>query len=527
MNAQYSMGSFLKGAALLTLAGFFVKLLSAVYRVPFQNLVGDEGFYIYQQIYPFVAIFGIWTSYGFAVAVSKLLAEQPEAEHGGILRAAFWLIAGVSVTAFVVLYAGAGYFAERMGDPGLSGLLRTGAFAVVFMAPLAIMKGRLQAAGDMAPIASAQITEQSVRVAVILIGSYFAINAGFSLYTAGQMAIGAAGIGAFAAVLALFRSYRKQGPLGTGKVTRHTLKKLLVTSLGVSMSSLLLVLFQLVDSFTVYRLLAEPLGTIQAMEQKGIYDRAQPLVQFGILLATSLTLSLVPLIARTRGQAGGRSPESYASLAFRVSLLFAIAASAGLTLVMPYVNEALFKTSDGSTALIVFNWQIVPMSLVLVLTAILYGFGKVRLPAFLLACGLLLKLFSNLLLVPLYGINGAAVAGNIGLWFIAAALIGYFKKVWPLRFAPSRFYGWLLVAVLAMSAAVFGYIAVVDPLIAGIPGRIAAVCVTLTAVPLGACVFLLAAAKSRLVTEREWYIIPFGRRLAFLQLALNPQKRRR
>ncbi|MBT2583841.1 polysaccharide biosynthesis protein [Planococcus sp. ISL-109] len=526
MTTQHSMASFLKGAALLTLAGFFVKLLSAVYRVPFQNLVGDEGFYIYQQVYPFVAIFGIWTSYGFAVAVSKLLAEHPNREHAGILRTAFWLIAGISVLTFVTLYTGAGFFADRMGDPELSGLLRVGAFAVVFMAPLAIMKGRLQADGKMAPVASAQVTEQAVRVAVILIGSYAAVSSGLSLYAAGQVAIAAAGAGAFAAVILLIRSYKKQGPLAAGTTLKGTARKLLVTSLGISMSSLLLVLFQLVDSFTVYRLLAEQLGDMQAMVQKGVYDRAQPLVQFGILLATSLTLSLVPLIARTNRQKAGRPPELYASLAFRVSLLFAVAAAAGLTLVMPYVNEALFKTRDGSFALIIFNWQIVSMSLVLVLTAILYGYGKVRVPALLLVLGLMLKLVGNLLLVPTYGITGAALAGNMGLAFIAIALIWYFKKVWPLRFAPLRFYGWLTVAIGAMSIAVLGFEAFIVPLVSGWPDRLVAVFVTLTAVPLGGSVFLLAAAKSRLITEKEWYIIPFGRRLAAMQIAINLRKKR-
>ncbi len=150
------MASFLKGAALLTLAGFVVKLLSAVYRVPFQNLVGDEGFYIYQQVYPFVAIFGIWTSYGFAVAVSKLLAEQHDSKHAGILRTATWLMVILSASAFAALYFGAGMLASWMGDPLLAGLLRAGAFAVVFMAPLAIMKGRLQATGNMAPVATAR-----------------------------------------------------------------------------------------------------------------------------------------------------------------------------------------------------------------------------------------------------------------------------------------------------------------------------------------------------------------------------------
>ncbi|MFB8736447.1 oligosaccharide flippase family protein [Bacillus sp. SL00103] len=45
-----------QGAVILTIAGLLSKVLSAVYRVPFQNIVGDTGFYIYQQVYPFLGI---------------------------------------------------------------------------------------------------------------------------------------------------------------------------------------------------------------------------------------------------------------------------------------------------------------------------------------------------------------------------------------------------------------------------------------------------------------------------------------
>ena len=46
------MNSIVKGGLLLTISSFIAKLLSALYKVPFQNLTGDAGFYVYQQIYP-------------------------------------------------------------------------------------------------------------------------------------------------------------------------------------------------------------------------------------------------------------------------------------------------------------------------------------------------------------------------------------------------------------------------------------------------------------------------------------------
>ena len=75
MTNEWNMKTYMKGAVMLTIAAIIVKLLSAVYRVPFQNLVGDEGFYIYQQVYPFIGIMTTWTSYGFAVALSKILSD--------------------------------------------------------------------------------------------------------------------------------------------------------------------------------------------------------------------------------------------------------------------------------------------------------------------------------------------------------------------------------------------------------------------------------------------------------------------
>ena len=41
---------------ILTLALIIVKILSAIYRVPYQNVLGDAGLYAYQQIYPIVAL---------------------------------------------------------------------------------------------------------------------------------------------------------------------------------------------------------------------------------------------------------------------------------------------------------------------------------------------------------------------------------------------------------------------------------------------------------------------------------------
>lgn len=530
MNTDQTMKTFMKGAVLLTMAGFVVKLLSAIYRVPFQNMVGDQGFYIYQQVYPFIGIFAAWTSYGFAVAVSKVLADSPDADQGSVLRIAFGFIAAVSSVVFAGLYFGANRLAGWMGDPLLAPLLEMGAFAVLLMPVLAVLKGLFQSRNDMAPVAYAQVAEQAARVAIILIGTWIVISSGFSLYAAGQVAMFGAVAGGVAGAFLLAFYFRKR--LFTFRPSAALkrwpiVKALVAVSLSVSMSSLILLFFQLVDSFTVFRLLTESgMGRMIAMEQKGVYDRGQPLVQFGLLIASSLALAVVPLVAHMANKKGGRSAEVYAQLAFRISFLFAVAASAGLAFVMPYVNEMLFQTRDGSLALIIFSGQIVWMSLILVMTAMLSGLGKVKIPAVLLIGGLAVKAIGNLLLVPLWGVAGAALASNIGLAGIVLGLFWYFKRVWPIQFAPRRYYGWILLASAVMGAIVVGWALFADRILfTAFSSRMQALFTALTAVALGAAVFMALIAKSRIITEKQWFIIPFGRKMASFQLMIRKQKR--
>ena len=148
MSEKWGMKAYLKGVALLTIAALVVKILSMVYRVPFQNLVGDHGFYIYQQVYPFIAIFVTWTASGLAVAISKILADiedtSDEGERSTVLLIIFIFLVVLSIVCFSILYFGARFFAYWMGDIKLAGLLRFGSFVAFSMPLLAIYKGVFQ-----------------------------------------------------------------------------------------------------------------------------------------------------------------------------------------------------------------------------------------------------------------------------------------------------------------------------------------------------------------------------------------------
>lgn len=540
MSERFGMKSYMKGAALLTIAALIVKVLSAIYRVPFQNLVGDEGFYIYQQVYPVISIFVVWTSSGFAVAISKMLADndcivdplERNKKRNSIMRIVFRYLTVLSLLFFAALFGGADMIAQFMGDTKLAPLIRTGSFIVLVMPALAVLKGGFQSRGIMEPIAYAQVLEQAVRVSVILAGTFMIMATTKSLYSAGQMAIIGTVVGEVVGFIVLAFIFKKRFGLLKDKQLQQRfagypiIKEVTLLSLSVSMSGLLLLGYQLVDSFTIYSLLLDSgMDQTMAKETKGIYDRGQPLVQLGVIIASSLSLAIVPLVAHMSKKKEGRNAIPFIQLTYRASVLFGGAASLGLVLVMPYINEMLFKTDALSEVLMIYVLQIVPLSIILTFTAILQGYGKLKKPAIFLIVGFILKIILNVLTIRLLGVLGAAVANNVGLLFTALMLVFYLKKMTAVHLAPRSFYKKFGIAAISMTTVVILWLQLVPALLHSfLSPRMVAVIAGFSAVSMGAFVMMTVIAKLRVLAEKEWYLLPFGRRMAVYQLWLNRKK---
>ena len=181
-RADWNMKTFMKGASILTISAIIVKLLGAVYRVPFQNLVGDKGFYIYQQVYPFIGIFIVWTSYGFAVAVSNYLLEaKVMANRERMMRIAFIYLLLLSIIVFYFTYTVSPRFSHgRWAIHNLSLFFVRVLISFSLMPALAVLKGSFQSEGQMVPVAVSGVGEQAFRVVVILVGTWIAVRAGAS-----------------------------------------------------------------------------------------------------------------------------------------------------------------------------------------------------------------------------------------------------------------------------------------------------------------------------------------------------------
>ncbi|WP_258922138.1 putative polysaccharide biosynthesis protein [Heyndrickxia coagulans] len=512
-----------QGILILTLSSVITKILSAVYRVPFQNIVGDVGFYIYQQVYPIYGIVIALSSSGFPVAVSKMVAEREAAgenSYRAFLNAVFLTLGLFSSGLFLAVFFTAGKLAAWMGDPRLSPLIRTVSCSFLLMPVISAIRGVYQGQGKMVPTALSQVLEQAVRVAAILLLSFWLVHGGFSLYAAGQGAMAGSVLGGAvsAAVLVFYLvkggRQEKAARLLEWKDVKQAARSLFCGGIAVCISGLVLVLFQFVDSLHLYALLTDAgWGAEAAKKLKGIYDRGQPFLQLGTVAASSFALNLVPVIALEYKKGRRKSLEKQVQAALKISTAVGAGAAAGLIGIMPFANTMLFENSAGTAVLSVFSVSILFSTWILTLSGILQGMGKVYTPAVAIAAGVLLKYGLNEIWVPRFGTMGASAATVAALGFISLILMIKLGKAY-FQMLPALFFGKLALSLFAMSACLQLWLRLFAR---GLPGRAASVLAALGGTAIGAAVFLFCAARLRLLTDEEWGLVPFGTKLAGLK----------
>lgn len=522
-----------KGAFILTIAAIITKILSAFYRIPFQNIVGDIGFYIYQQVYPFYGMAVVLATSGFPVVISKLYAEQMEKGETEksrlLLFVSFIYLQIFGLICFLILYFGADLIAQWMHDPELSVLLRVVSIVFLTFPIVAVMRGLYQGRGDMTPTALSQVGEQAIRVMTILFVSYLLMQKGVSLYLVGGGAMFGSITGSVVSgiILFMFISIRKEwkviapekGILKKDKAgVKPIIQALTFHGLAICISGMLMIFIQLADSLNLYSLLVKSgIGQDAAKTLKGIYDRSQPLIQLGTVAASSMSLTLVPLITRERLTAKPDFLYHKIQLAIKVSIVIGLGASFGLAAIITPTNIMLFENALGSSVLGFLSFVIFFTSIISIIMGILQGLGSMMFPALAVLSLFPVKYLLNIILVPVFGPMGAAISTLLSLGIIAILLVLKLKKMIPVSLVTLRFLVIVFAAALAMVLCLKGYFLLLDTLIGPLEkSRIGAALQALTGVGIGGIIFSVIVIRGKVFKEEDLALFPFGSKFIYL-----------
>lgn len=522
-----------RGAFILALAALITKILSAVYRIPFQNIVGDVGFYIYQQVYPFYGLAIVLSTTGFPVVISKLYAEQQESgdeeRTRRLLFVSFVILQAIGIFCFLILYFGAGQIARSMNDVNLAVLIKVVAIVFLLFPMVSILRGYYQGKGDMVPTALSQVGEQFLRVFTILFLALLLTKMDYSLYLVGGGAMvgSITGIMTAAVILITFLWIRKEWKLAVprkemfkGYLSESKLifKALIFQGLAICISGMLMIFIQLADALNLYSLLLDSgYERNAAKAMKGIFDRGQPLIQLGTVVATSMSLSLVPLISSVRLRKDSDFLIDKIRLGIRIMLVISIGASAGLWAIIEPTNMMLFENKSGSSVLGALSFVILLSSIITTIIAILQGLGYLLFPAIVVLTAFPLKYVFNIFLVPNYGTMGAAIATLITLVIICLLLWLRFKRVQPSSLLTFQFGRTVFAATLLMVLFLKLYLELTDTIAASVGvERLIASLQALTAAGFGGFIFLFIIIRGGIFHEKELALFPFGSKLSLL-----------
>ena len=538
---ENKQSSFVKGAAILGIAGLIVKVIGAFFRVPLANHVGPEGMSYYEVAYPYYSGLLVIASAGLPTAISKMVSERVTMrDYRGareVFRTAQILLLVIGIVLGLLMFFLAKPLAASSGldDAYLS--FRAFAPALLFVSIMCAYRGYLQGMQQMSGTAISQIVEQ---LGKLLIGLALAIKL---LPKGPQYAAMGAIIGVTAseliALIVIFLIYhmRKKGfdaklsrspqtkPRGFGVIAKSLLAIAIPVTIGASISSLA----GIVDVALIINILTNNLGYETKVAQTAfslLRTNVTTLTNMPGVLTMALAMSLVPAISAGIARRESGSVRLASRLGLKLALIIGIPCATGLFVLAAPVISLLYPNLTAAELALATDLMhtasigVIFLSMVQTMTGVLQGMGKQNVPVFNLFLGFLLKVAVLLVLmnIPSVNIQGAAVSTVVCYAFAGIADTVYTARRARLKLPVFDVFLKPLLASLMMGAAVhfaYGYLA----------GGGHTTLATLASVCAGVGVYGILAVLLKMFSYDELALIPGGTKLRRLMYPKgNPAK---
>ena len=108
--------TFLQGAIILLVANMMVKVIGALFKIPLQWMLGDEGMGIFSVAYQFYTAMFVISTAGVPVALSKMVSESAALGRNKEIRAIIRISGLVFITLGAICSAFLFFGANWIGD---------------------------------------------------------------------------------------------------------------------------------------------------------------------------------------------------------------------------------------------------------------------------------------------------------------------------------------------------------------------------------------------------------------------------
>lgn len=416
--------SYLVQGSILAAASIIVRIIGLMYRIPMNNILGNEGIGYYQFAFEIYHLALILSSYSLPLAVSKLVASrQINKEYRNSYRIflcamVFAAVIGL-VTSSIIFFGAESIATLSSKDVYVKYPLQVLAPTIFVFSIMGIFRGFFQGKNTMIPTSVSQIIEQIVNAIVSIVAPYLIMKS-FSSHDA-IAAFGAAGgtlgtlAGALIGLLFLIMVFLVYKPVLKKQIrkdrTEHLesyfsiLKLLIITISPILLSQIVYHISGFIDQSLFARIMAtkevtsfdmsvikNPIkGQLYTKEIRmsliGIYgNQYRLLTNVPVAIASAFGAAIVPSIATAFLQGHNDIIKNRTHWSIKINMIIAIPSAVGLAVLAAPIIKLLFPHGNEGSLQLAANFfrlgsiAIVFYCLSTITNAILQGVNRLRIP---------------------------------------------------------------------------------------------------------------------------------------------------
>ena len=450
MSNKQEGQNFLQGTAILAMATALVKIMGAVYKIPLNAIIGEQGFGYFNTAYEIYNILLMISTAGLPVAMSRMISQAQTLGNHAQIKRIYRTSLYVFLTIGMVGSLGMLIFCRQ-----LSVMVTTNEnswAAIAALAPCVLLiclvsayRGFFQGQSNMTPTSVSQIFEAVTRLVVGLGLAWLVMKltgeaavraqgivlaSGETAQDYGDITLAAGGailgvtLGSLISVVYLHHKFRQSNQIlslggGTAKSTRSTMKELLSIAVPITLGSAGLQIINLFDTMIYMRRLTGALQWTEKMADsaKGVYNFCQTVFALPCSFIPTITIAVIPAITASLTRKDLAEAKATSESSVRTMALIAMPCAAGLFVMAEPVIRLLCSTYTedkiqlAATMLAILGLTVIFNSLVLLLNAIMQAHGDVVTPVVNMLIGGIIKIIVNYILVgqPNLNIVGAPI----------------------------------------------------------------------------------------------------------------------
>lgn len=427
--------NFFKGIFSLIISQIFIKIFGVLYSLYLTNKTGfgDQGNAIYMSGYQIYALLLTISSIGVPNAISKLISEKNSIgdykNENRILKIAVLIFSIIGFCGSISIFLLSEYISRNIIQiPEANLSLKILSPAIFFVSIISVMRGYFNGKGKIYITAKSQFYEQVAKSIITIV--LVEITSKLSNYNTEAMAAVAnlsTTLATLYSLIYIYIKYKNENDIQIGNDfykdrILSIVRKILFISIPITVSSLIGNLGKNVDSITIVRLLRNIVGEETAKRRYGILSsKVDILVALPLSFNVALATALVPEISEKKAQNDLDGIVKKIKFSLNTTFLIGIPCAFGMYSYSERIFMLLFPNAiQGYQLLSLASFGIIFALLIQTISGILQGLGKTKILLVASFLGLIIKIISNFILIPIPEIcENGAIIGNILSNFIS------------------------------------------------------------------------------------------------------------